>query len=391
LNPKWNFAGPHHEGQYTRQAHVNLPDHSFERELGREGFFGAASHMYHRNPPTAWSAVTGAIRPRAFAPLADESAHASPWDAPVLLANRSVRIRTVRLGASMDHLVRNADGDDLLFVHDGAGDFYCDYGHLSVAKGDYVVVPRGVMWRLDIQQPTTLLMIESTGDPYALPDRGTLGRHAPFDPGVFERPTLDEAFLAQPRGGEWLVRVKRGEAIGTITYPFNPLDAIGWKGDLFPVRLSIKDIRAVTSDRLHLPPSVRTTFISRRFVVCTLIPRVLETDPRALKLPFFHNNDDYDEVIFQHEGKLSSRSPSVRPGVLTFHPGGITHGPHPEMLPFLFDVPSGKTESYSVMIDTRDPLEVMPAAAPCEVAGYAESWKGSIAFAPDASQAEVQP
>lgn len=217
-----------------------------------------------------------------------------------------------------------------------------------------------------------------------MPDRGILGRHAPFDPGVFERPTLDEEFLSQKRSGEWQVRVKRGEEIGIITYPFNPLDAIGWKGDLFPVRLNIKDIRAVTSDRLHLPPSVRTTFISRRFVVCTLVPRILETDPRALKLPFFHNNDDYDEVIFQHEGKLSSRSPSVRPGVLTYHPSGITHGPHPEMLPFLFDVPSGKTESYSIMIDTRDPLNVMPAATTFEDVQYAESWSGSIAYAPDA-------
>jgi homogentisate 1,2-dioxygenase len=303
------------------------------------------------------------------------------------MSNRHVRVRTVRLNQSMDHLVRNADGDDLVFVHAGAGDFYCDFGHLTVTKGDYVVVPRGVMWRLEVRESMTLLMIESTGDPYSLPDRGILGRHAPFDLGVLERPALNEAFQSQRRDGEWQVRVKRGEATGVVTYPFNPLDAVGWKGDLFPVRLSIADIRAITSDRLHLPPSVRSTFLSRRFVVCTLVPRTLETDPRALKLPFFHNNDDYDEVIFQHEGKLSSRSPAVRPGVLTYHPSGITHGPHPEMLPFLFDVPSGRTESYAVMIDTRDPLEMTPQAEALEVAGYAESWKDSIGYAPDAMNA----
>lgn len=163
MNPKWNFSGPHHEGQYTRQAHVNLPDNSFEREMGRDGFFGVASHVYHRNPPTSWTAVTGAIRPRAFAPLTEDTDHEGPWDAPVLLSNNSVRIRVVCLAASMDHLVRNADGDDLLFIHEGAGDFYCDFGHFSVEKGDYIVVPRGVMWRLDVRNALSLLMVESTG------------------------------------------------------------------------------------------------------------------------------------------------------------------------------------------------------------------------------------
>src|SRR5690606_31851879 len=140
----------------------------------------------------------------------------------------------------------------LLFLHEGQGEFFCDYGHMSVRAGDYVIIPRGAMWRLETQAPMQIMMIESTGDPYSLPDRGIIGRHAPFDPGVFGRPALDEQFRAQPRGGEWRIHVKRANKVTKVSYPFNPLDTIGWKGDLYPVRLNIEDIFAITSDRVHL-------------------------------------------------------------------------------------------------------------------------------------------
>jgi homogentisate 1,2-dioxygenase len=387
MTAKWNLYAPQCEGEFARQAHVGLPAGTFEREVGREGFAGAATHFYHRNPPTSWVSATGPVRPRAFAPLAPPVVRASPWDATPLFANASVGIRMVTLAGTMDHLARNADGDELLFVHEGAAEFFCDYGHLAIEPGDYVVIPRGTMWRIETAAPLTLLMIEATGRSYALPERGLIGRHAPFDPGVFDRPQLDRAFKAQPQRGEWALRVKRGDAIGTLTYPYNPLDAIGWKGDLYPVRLNMRDIRSITSEGLHLPPSLRTTFVSERFVVCSLVPRLMETDPAAIKLPFFHNNDDYDEVIFQHRGKHNSRAASIKAGTLTFHPCGTTHGPHPEMLPHMFEFPTAKTESYSVMIDTRDPLHVVAPPAANEIADYAESWRGSLAYAPDAQPA----
>ncbi|MGE4337579.1 MAG: homogentisate 1,2-dioxygenase [Pigmentiphaga sp.] len=387
MNPKWNFTSPQHEGAFARQAHTDIPEGSFEREMGRDGFFGAASHLYHRNPPTAWLSIEGPAKPRAFGPF--ELAHVitSPWDAVSVFSNAHVRVRFARLGRSMNHLVRNADGDELLFIHEGGGDLFCDYGRLCIDAGDYVVIPRGTMWRIETATTMEILMIESTGEPYALPERGLIGRHAPFDPGLLDRPRLDDVFLAQPKGDPWQVRVKRHNAVSTIAYPYNPLDAIGWKGDLYPVRLNIRDIRAITSDSIHLPPSIRTTFVSKRFIVCSLVPRLMETDPGAMKLPFFHNNDDYDEVIFQHRGKQSSRSSDIRPGVATYHPSGVTHGPHPQMLPHMFDFPTAKTEGYSVMIDTRDPLEVDTEATKFEVKGYAESWRDSIAYAPDAQPA----
>ena len=385
-----NLIIPHVEGQAARQAHADIPPGTFERELGRDGFSGAATHMYHRNPPTAWVDISGSIRPRAFDPASTVSPTTSPWDAMTLLHNPNLCIRYWRIDRPMDHLVRNADGDDLLFVHAGGGSFFCDYGQLSLESGDYLVIPRGTMWRIEVDAPTDVLLIEATGDSYRLPDRGMLGRHAPFDPGVLAKPALNDAFRSQQGPGNWTVRVKRRGEIGHITFPYNPLDAVGWKGDLYPVRLNVRDIRGISSHRLHLPPSVRTSFVSGRFVVCTLGPRPVETDPGAMKLPFFHNNDDYDEVIFYHSGNLSSRGNAVRTGMMTFHPIGFTHGPHPQTLPHMFKHPATMFENYSIAIDAMDPLEVADLPEGCEVMDYAQTWHQTVEFAPDAKPAKAE-
>jgi homogentisate 1,2-dioxygenase len=382
-----NLCLPHVEGEASRQAHADVPADTFEREVGREGFFGAATHLYHRNPPTAWSSIEGPLRPRAFAPMGALPTVNSPWQAREMFFNAAVRIRVARLAASMNTLVRNADGDDLVFVHAGEAEWFSDYGRLQVRAGDYLVIPRGCMWRFQGEGTLDLLIIQATGAAYGLPERGILGKHAPFDLGVMDKPAIDDAFRAQSARRSWDVQVKRQGRVSVVRYPYNPLDVVGWKGDLYPVRLNIRDIRAIVSDRLHLPPSLRTTFVAPRFVVCSLVPRPLETDPRAMKLPFFHSNDDYDEVIFQHFGTHGSRGAGMGPGSFSLHPSGVIHGPHPEVLPYMFDHPARETVSYSVMVDTRDPLEVAE-VDDCELPAYADSWKASIEFAPDAAPEE---
>jgi homogentisate 1,2-dioxygenase len=201
---------------------------------------------------------------------------------------------------------------------------------------------------------------------------------------VLAKPALNELFRAQSPTGSWRIRVKRGNATGTITYPFNPLDAAGWKGDLYPIRLNIRDIRAVSSHRLHLPPSVRTSFVADGFIVCSLAPRPVETDPGAMKLPFFHNNDDYDEIIFYHSGAMSSRGTMVQHGMLTFHPAGLTHGPHPNTLPHMFNHPATMFDGHSIAIDSKEALIVDALPDGVEIPDYATSWRKAIEFAPDA-------
>jgi homogentisate 1,2-dioxygenase len=367
---------PRVEGQASRQAHCDLPPGTYEREMSKEGFFGPAAFFHHRHPPTGWTDFEGPLRPRAFDLTRLESAARSPWDAAEVLYNARCRLRFWRTEGAMDHLVRNADGDELLFVHRGRGDLFCDFGHLAFAAGDYVVLPRGTMWRLECAEPVQALLIEATNSSYTLPEKGLVGNHAIFDPAMLDTPRVDEAFLAQQGETPWRVAIKRHNAVSVATYPFNPLDAVGWHGDLSACRINVRDLRPLMSHRYHLPPSAHTTFLADRFVVCTFAPRPFETDPGALKVPFFHNNDDYEEVIFYHDGDFFSRD-NIHPGMVTFHPSGFTHGPHPKALSRMLVQTKPATDEYAVMIDTRDALEVGAAMAGCEWTGYVDSWKGS--------------
>ncbi|HEY4366867.1 MAG TPA: homogentisate 1,2-dioxygenase [Steroidobacteraceae bacterium] len=366
---------PRVEGKASRQAHADLPQGTYEREISKEGFFGPAALFHHKHPPTAWVDFEGPLRPHAFDLNRLAGDVASPWHAAEVLRNANVRVRYWNAPTAMDHLVRNADGDDLLFVHRGAAEFFCDYGHLSVCAGDYVVVPRGTMWRVEVSEPLSVLLIEAVNGSYQLPDKGLLGGHAIFDPAMLDAPAMNARFVAQQSDDRpWRVLVKRHNAISTVTYPFNPLDAVGWHGDLSVVRINVKDIRPIASHRYHLPPSAHTTFVGNRFVVCTFVPRPFETDPGALKVPFFHNNDDYDEVIFYHAGNFFSRD-NIGPGMMTLHPCGFTHGPHPKALQNMLVQPKPATDEYAVMIDARDSLEITGAATQVEWGGYVDSWK----------------
>lgn len=366
------------QGKHSKQAHADLPEGTYEREMSKEGFFGPAAFFYHPKPPTGWVKFEGPLRPRAFDLVKDHSWTHSPWDAPVILSNKSTEIRFWKNHAMSGH-VRNADGDMLLFIHDGFGHLHTDWGHMTVDTGDYVYLPRGSMWSLDkhTSDGFEILTIEATNSHFTLPDRGLLGPHAVFDPALLETPKINDIHLnAANSTNHWPVYIKKRGQVSTVTYPYNPLNAVGWHGDLAPVKLNVKDIRPVVSHRYHLPPSVHTTFLSERFVVCTFAPRPFETDPGAIKVPFFHNNDDFDEVLFYHAGDFFSRD-NIKAGMMTFHPSGFTHGPHPKALQKMFVQEKEMTDEYAVMIDTRDPLDVGKDAEELENIEYVNSWKTS--------------
>lgn len=367
---------PRSEGETSRQAHVDLPKNTYERELGREGFFGPATQMYHRHPPTGWTNFEGPLRPRAFDTTRLPDTSTGLWQAQQLLGNAHIKIRLWRTQGVMDYLVRNGDGDELLFIHQGSAELYCDYGHLSIREGDYITIPRGTLWRIDSHETVTALVVEATNDSYSLPEKGLVGQHAIFDPAVLDVPSIDEMFKAQQNENEWRVVVKQRDQLSIITYPFNPLDAVGWHGTLMPLRVNWRDIRPLMSHRYHLPPSAHTTFVASRFVVCTFCPRPMESDPGALKVPFYHSNDDYDEVIFYHMGEFFSRD-NIHPGMVSFHPGGFPHGPHPKALAAGVKASRKDTNEVAVMIDTRDALEVADLPDGVEWDAYVDSWKES--------------
>jgi homogentisate 1,2-dioxygenase len=367
---------PHIRGRVALQAHVGIPDGTVEEEYARKGFSGRYAHLYREHAPVGWTRIEGPLRPRLF-----DVAGAAPGDYLAartrLLANADCSIGIAVLREPMPYLFRNADGDELLFVHAGAGRLETDFGPLAYEPGDYLVIPRGTQYRLAPTTETRLLVIETTGE-LAVPDRGMLGQHALFDPAVVRVPSPDErSTLAPALAGcapnEWRVVIQRQRTLTSVFYPHCPLDVVGWKGTLSVWQLNVRDIRPVSSDRYHLPPSAHTTFIAPNVAICTFAPRPLENgDPRALKVPFYHSNIDFDEVLFYHAGEFFSRA-GVRPGMLTFHPQGIHHGPQQQAAA---RAPAAqRTEEVAVMIDARNPLDVCPAATAFEIDDYWRSWQ----------------
>ncbi len=372
---KQPISYPRIEGLASRQAHCDLPAGTFEREFGKEGFFGAATHIHHANNPMGWTKWEGPLKPRAYDLAKLQIAQASPWEATPVLSNAAVSLRFWRTEGAMDHLVSNGDGDELLFVHAGRGEFFCDLGHLTFTEGDYILLPRGSRWRVECAEPSAFLMIEATNDSFSLPDKGMVGPHAIFDAAMLDTPKLDAAYKNQAQG-EWQVRLKRRGAITRVTFPFNPLDAVGWHGDNLVARINWRDIRPLMSHRYHLPPSAHTTSGARRFVVCTFVPRLIETDPGALKVPFFHSNNDFDEILFYHAGNFFSRD-NIHPGMMSLHPCGFPHGPHPKAFAARQNKdlpPKRETDEVAVMIDTRDAVDVAEEIAGVEWTGYVDSW-----------------
>lgn len=370
---KW-ISFPKSDGDTSRQAHADFPKGTYEREMGREGFFGPATHLYHKNPPTSWSSFEGPLAPHAYDTNKFKHDGSSPWKAKGLLHNAHCAIRFWATDKPMDHLVRNADGDELLFIHSGSGDIYCDFGHMTYRDGDYIVLPRSVMWRIVPNEKTEMMLVEATGSAYQLPDRGMVGPHAVFDPAILDVPEINDKFEAQKDDESWCITVKKDGLFSKITYPFNPLDAVGWKGDNLVVKLNWRDIRPLMSHRYHLPPSAHTTFVAGRFVICTFCPRPIESDPGALKVPFYHNNDDYDEFLFYHKGEFFSRD-NIHPGMTSFHPAGFTHGPHPKALAKGEKFERKETDEVAVMVDTRDSLKIADDAESIEWKEYINSWK----------------
>ncbi len=359
------------QGKHTLQPHVHIPEGTYEEEHGRQGFFGRASHLYHRHPPTGWLRIEGPLKPHAYQAI--QLNGESFGQSQVFLKNADVQLGIAKLKSEMEVFARNADGDEVRFIHEGTGRLETDYGDLDYRKGDYLVIPRGTTYRFVPSAENTHLVIESPTE-ITLPDRGMLGRHAQFDPMVMRIPELPEKerMTGANSQGEFELRIKREGEWTQVFYPWNPMNAAGWKGDLSPWALNVDDIRPVVSPRFHLPPSAHTTFVANRFVICSFLPRPLEEGPEAMKVPFYHRNIDFDEVLFYHAGNFFSRE-GIAAGAVTWHPQGIHHGPHPNAAQNAAD--KSHTQEIAVMIDTYHPLKSTAAAESVEFKEYAMSWR----------------
>jgi homogentisate 1,2-dioxygenase len=378
------------KGKATRQAHVALPEGSFEEEHGREGFYGRVSHLYHTHPPTGWTRIEGNLRPHAFyldkvtpSDMTDPRGTSEP-----VLYNDDLILSISRRAEAAPFYSRNADGDELFFIHRGTGKIETDFGVLDYEPGDYVVVPRATTYRFvpsgsltptplpaERGADTFIVCIEAHSEilPPTPEQKGLIGMHALYDMSAITIPEfIPYEKKGDTNGKEYEIRIKRLGEYTSIFYPFDPIDLVGWKGDLTVFKINMRDIRPVMSPRVHLPPSAHTTFLAENFVICSFLPRPLEEDPDTLRIPFFHRNTDYDEVLFYHDGDFFSRD-NIKAAMMTLHPQGIHHGPHPKALKANPSIT--RTNEYAMMLDAKHPLKIAPAGQAAEWKEYWTSWQ----------------
>ena len=307
-------------GKTTRQAHVDL-DGLKDDELGRRGFSGRQVQLYRRHDPTQFRAE-GDYRLRRGSTYAllggdAEDPRARPT---MLLANADCRLGISRRAEAMPYYVRNINGDEVHFVHRGTGRYETEMGTIPYEPGDYVVLPKALTYRVVPDGPENLFFVVETNDELQVPDYGPLGRHAPFDPTLVFVP--EARVIDDPR--PWEIVVQHGDQVSSIWYDHDPCDVEGWKGDLVPLKLNIRDWNVISSDTLHLPPSVHQFLGSRGLVLCTFLPHPAPSRVGAERVPWSHRNADYDEVTFYHGGNFLG---APLPGGLVEHaPQGLHHG-----------------------------------------------------------------
>ena len=361
------------QGKPTRQGHKGLPENHFEEEQGLKGFFGPVSHLVRKKPSTRWSSIQGNLKPRLF-DLVEISYQNNLWQRCLYNTEVAVYMQLLKVSQDVSSAFRNADGDTLYFCHKGEGVILSDYGLLNYKKGHYIVIPKCITHTVCPSKETEFFIIENKTSHFEQPDRGLLGRHALYDQNALGQPDLIELqkHLTKNNMEILKVTVKHEDELTHFTYDECIYDVVGWKGNLYPFTLHMNHIMPVMSHKVHLPPSVHTTFTAKNFVVCSFLPRPLEHDEDALKVPFYHQNIDYDEVLFYHDGDFFSRD-GLHSGMMSLHPSGFAHGPHPKAIKEIFK--KTNTTEYAVMLDSRLRLKVDSDLNSLEVSDYWKSWQ----------------
>ena len=375
------------EVPHKRHTQFRKPDGGLYSEelFGEEGFSGAYSLLYHKYPPTRVTRIA-----RHSAPCQQEwpqethrHHHLQTADvAPasdvvdgrrVLMYNADCVISVARPTEPMSYFYRNAQGDELLFVHEGSGKLETTFGMLSYQPGDYLVIPRGTTWRtLPEAGEQRLLIVEAYGGAIQAPKRyrnefGQLLEHSPYCERDLRAPT---ELPQRDERGEYEVRIRVNGEIMAYTFDFYPLDLVGWDGYLYPYAFSIYDFEPITG-RVHQPPPVHQTFEGPNFVVCSFCPRKLDYHPDAVPIPYNHSNIDSDEMIYYVSGSFGSRK-GIAVSSVTLHPRGIPHGPQPGLVEK--SLGAERTDELAVMVDTFRPLKLGAEAEALDDPKYPFSW-----------------
>lgn len=370
-----------------RHTQFRKPDGGLysEQLFSTEGFSNDYSLLYHVHPPTM---IIGTDEPVNVQPrVAEEKMlkhrcfegfQVKP-EADYLASRKAVLVNSdchIVLAAPQqsmtDYFFKNADADEVIFVHEGSGTLRTMYGRIDFAYGDYLVIPRGTIYQIQFATENNRLFIVESFSPIRYPKRylskyGQLLEHAPYCERDIRPPHALETFDEK---GDFLIRTKKKGVMYGLHYGHHPFDVVGWDGCCYPYAFSIHEFEPITG-RVHQPPPVHQTFDAHNFVICSFVPRLYDYHPQAIPAPYNHSNIDSDEVLYYVDGDFMSRKHVTR-GMITLHPAGIPHGPHPGAVEK--SIGAKETKELAVMVDTFHPLQITEEALGIENANYTMSW-----------------
>ena len=374
------------QGKVPNKRHIQFRDDSgnlyYEELISRKGYSSLYSNVYHINPPTAIKKVGKFQRiERQSLDNPHRHHHVRSFDLKstgnainarlLLFYNDDVDISIAKIDKSMNSFYRNGHNDEIIYIQSGSGKFYSNFGNMDLLQGDYIVIPRGVIWKIEVDEKMKQFIIETNG-PVETPAKyrnshGQLLEHAPYAERDIRTPKLYDTI----NEGTCTINTKINGGYQDYEYVHHPLDIIGWDGYYYPWILNIKDFMPITG-KIHQPPPVHQTFQAPGLVICSFVPRMFDYHPEANPAPYAHSNIDSDEILFYSEGEFMSRN-NIDEGSITFHPSGLPHGPHPGKIEE--SIGKDKTNEFAVMVDTFKPLSISRLTKEADDEKYPLSWK----------------
>jgi homogentisate 1,2-dioxygenase len=372
-------------GEIPTKRHTQFRDDTgnlyWEELISREGFSHMYSNVYHVYPPTSVEAV-GELKKYNLKAVDQTHRHHHIRTANVesngdamssripLFFNSDVVISKAHVKDSMKSLYRNGNADEVIFIHTGTGLFKSNFGNMELKPGDYLLIPRGIIWQMDVKQTIRILVIETSG-PIETPTRyrnkfGQLLEHSPYA----ERDIRTPEFVGPVADTRMEVEVKLRHGIQTYGYQHHPFDIVGWDGYYFPYIFNINDFMPITG-KIHQPPPVHQTFQAHGIVICSFVPRPFDYHDKSVPAPYAHSNVDSDEIIYYVEGEFMSRK-GIDEQSISYHPMGLPHGPQPGKIEE--SLGAKETNELAVMIDTFKPLNMTEAALAVDDDDYPYSW-----------------
>lgn len=376
-------------GKIPPKRHIQFRKESgdlyYEQLFGTEGFHGFSSLLYHVHRPTMVRSIKE-LKDLTPVPAVNKNItsrmlkgyNVAPKDdflesREIVLFNNDLNIALAAPRKSMQtYFYKNADADEVIFIHEGNGKLRTMLGNIPFSYGDYLVIPRGMIYQIEFETEKNRLFIVESFSPILTPRNyrnnfGQLLEHSPFCERDFRGPTELET---HDELGSFIIKIKKQNMLHELEYASHPFDVVGWDGYNFPYAFSIHEFEPITG-RVHQPPPVHQTFEGHNFVICSFVPRMYDYHPLSIPAPYNHSNIDSDELLYYVDGDFMSRN-HVEKGYISLHPGGIPHGPHPGA--YERSIGQTETKELAVMVDTFKPLKLTQTAIDMEDDSYATSW-----------------